>query len=124
MKYYGIALIVIVSILTVILVINKQINENINYEIIKDLNVVTTKSAPERGYQVIEKENSYYLVIYYGEVPTYYSSLNIDKVLIRNTTIKVTVSLPEDEGMGDAISYPKAIIKFDKEPKKIKISYK
>lgn len=124
MKKYKVILFVIVLVLAVFLVINFWPKENINYEIIRDLNVITTERITDRGYEITKKDDSYYLVIYYGEVNTYYTSLNVDKVNVINNTVKVVVSLPKSEGMGEAFSYPKAIIKLDKEPKKVKITYR
>ena len=33
------------------------------------------------------------------------------------------IKLPENEGVGDAFSYPIAVIKYNKKPEKIKIIY-
>lgn len=123
-------LIIGVIILCVILVAyvtnNKQENTNMNYEIITDRSIINQLKVgnDDRGYELIEQDNFYYVIIHYGEQPSYYSTLKITKVEIDGKKVKITVALPKDEGMGDAFSYPKAIIRFDQKPEKIDISYK
>ena len=129
MKKYGlivtIILILILIVITGVLLKKYKNNETINYEIITDTSAIEgTKSENDRGYEVVEKDNEYYLIIYHGEEPTYYSKLEVLNVEIKGKNVEVTVRLPKHEGMGDAFSYPKAVIKLDKEPEKINIIYK
>ena len=104
----------------------KQENTNMNYEIITDRNIINELKVGnnDRGYELIEQDNFYYVIIHYGEQPTYYSTLKITNVEINGKKVKITVALPEGEGMGDAFSYPKAVIRFDLKPEKVYISYK
>ena len=120
------AIILIAIIISLIVILNKQDEAPIiSYEVVtNEVNISGTKDKKDRGYEIVEKDNNYYLIIYYGEQNSYYSSLEVIEISIKNEDIKVTVGLPKNEGMGDAFSYPKAIIKFDKEPNKIGVIYK
>ena len=78
---------------------------NMNYEIISNTNWVKwNKSKNNRGYEVVEQNSEYYLIIYYGEMPVYYSSLDVLNVEIKGQDVKVYVKLLENEGIGDAFS--------------------
>lgn len=124
-------LIITIIILGIILIIsirpnNKKVS-SMNYEIITDrdiINELKINNDKDRGYEIVQQDNFYYLIIKYGEEPTYYSKLEVTEVKIDGRNLKVYVKLPEDEGMGDAFSYPKAIIKLDQEPEKVDIRYK
>lgn len=100
----------------------------LKYEILKrPENFVEARSIKERGYNIITKDGEYYLVICYGEQSTYYSYLKVSNVKTSGYSIEVTVKLPDrDEyaSVGEAISYPKAVIKFNAKPKNIKVIYK
>lgn len=100
----------------------------LKYEILKrPENFVEARSIKERGYNIITKDGEYYLVICYGEQSTYYSYLKVSNVKTSGYSVEVTVKLPDrDEyaSVGEAISYPKAVIKFNAKPKNIKVIYK
>lgn len=101
----------------------------INYEIITDKEIIKAlelEDKKEKCHEIIRKDNIYYLIIHYEEIPAYYSKLEVISVDIDGNKIEVKVKLPEGgfEGKGEAFSYPKAVIKLDKEPEKINIIYK
>ena len=106
----------------------KNKNFKLKYEILKrPENFVEARSIKERGYNIITKDGEYYLVICYGEQSTYYSYLKVSNVKTSGYSVEVTVKLPDrDEyaSVGEAISYPKAVIKFNAKPKNIKVIYK
>ena len=135
MKKRGLIILLIILLIVIITMIiamitilnNKESNNEINleYEIISDTSHIEgSKNRRERGNEIIQKDDDYYLIIYYGEQHTYYSSLEVSSVKIQGDDVKVTVKLPNNEGMGDAFSYPKAVIKFNKKPNNVKVTYK
>ncbi len=118
----GIALIIIIFL--IVFLLRKDNDKIMNYVIITNANSIKgTLDEKTRGYEVVEENNEYYLIIYNGEESVYYSSLEVLDVEIKNQKVNITVKLPDDEGMGEAFSYPKAVIKFDKEPKKVRVTY-
>ena len=106
----------------------KSSNEKtkVNYEVITDKNIINEfeYKSKKRKYEIIEKDNYYYVVISYGEEPNYYSKLDVTNVVIKDKNVDITVELPKGEGLGDAFSYPQAVIKFDLKPEKINVTYK
>ena len=101
-------------------------NMKLEYEVVKDINSFELNSidVSRKGNELIEKDGNYYLLIKYGSSPAYYSHLEVLNVNIKSNDITISVSLPKDEGTGDAFSYPYAIIKLNKEPDSIKVIYK
>ena len=98
-----------------------------NYEVITDAEIINSlniKSSYEIKYEVKEVDGEYYIVVHYGEQPNYYNSLDVAKVNITSSKITIEVSLPKGQGMGDALSYPYAVIKVFKKPNKIVVKYK
>lgn len=125
-------IIILTSIIT-LFILSACANENnkktsdINYEIITDKNFANplqVSNKTDRGYEIIEQDDFYYLVIRYGEENVYFSKLDVTKVEVDGKNIKVWVKLPETEGIGEAFSYPNAIIKLDEKPEKVKVVYK
>ena len=102
-----------------------QNKEGINYEVITDKQIINQigNNSKERGYELIEKNGYYYLIITYGEQPTFYDMLEVTKVKSFGKIVDISVSLPKNSGFGDAFSYPKALIRFDQKPEKIFINY-
>lgn len=99
---------------------------NMVYEVIEDRDVIDQleiEDKKNRGYEVIQQDDYYYLVIKHGEESVCYSKLEVNKVEVNGNNIEVHVQLPKGEGMGDAFSYPKAIIKLNQKPGKVKIRY-
>ena len=127
MKKYRIIIAIVLIMIVLIagyLINRKGSNAKINYEIIpkeKENYIEGTKSKYKRGYEVIEKDNEYYLIIYGGE-RTSTDELEVLNVETKRRNVKVTVRIIE--GYGDAFSYPRAIIKFDKKPNKVNVIYK
>ena len=93
---------------------------DMNYEIVSQDALPDTARSSERGYEII-KHDAYYLVIHYGEMPVYYPGLDVKGVEVNGDSIKVSVELMAG-GMGDAFSYPSAVIKLDRMPKQININ--
>ena len=116
----GLLLVVIASVFFY-LRMNKDID--IEYEVVYQVNgLKIDESKKERDYEVIEHENNYYVVIYYGQVETYYSYLEVLDVKIKGKVVTISVDLPK-EGHGDVASYPYAIVKLNKKPSKTNIKY-
>lgn len=130
MKKIWILIACIIIVLGAILIINIKSDDeqtsDINYEIITDRSIIRDleiNDAKKRGHEIIEKDGSYYLIINYGERSNYYSKLDVVNVEVNGKKLKVTVKLPDGEGMGEAFSYPNAIIKLDEKPEKVDIKY-
>lgn len=51
----------------------------------------------------------------------FFNYLEVTDIKINKENVTIKVKLPDNDGMGDAFSYPKAIIKFNKKPHNIKI---
>ena len=100
----------------------------LEYEILKKPeSFIEARNIKKRGYEIITKNGEYYLAICYGEQSTYYSYLEVSDVKASGYSVVVTVKLPDRDinaSVGEAISYPKAIIKFNKKPKNIWVIYK
>ena len=127
MKKIVLILILAVLILGAFLFINKNDEKiQMSYEIITDQNVIDEFEYKSKKwkYEIIEKDNYYYVVISYGEDPNYYSKLDVTNVTIKNKNVDITVELPNGEGIGDAFSYPQAVIRFNLKPEKINVFYK
>ncbi len=113
-----------VCLVGVILFLYKENNNNVTlkYEILNEVGSIKgTKNGYVRDYEIIEKNNEYYLIIYGGEQPT---TDTLEVLSVKSNQKNVEIEVRINPGFGDAFSYPKAIIKFDKEPKKISIIYK
>lgn len=130
MKKICIVIIVIIILVLGIVVISGITKEdevsNMVYEVIEDIDVIDQleiEDKKNRGYEVIQQDDDYYLVIKHGEESVCYSKLEVNKVEVNGNNIEVHVQLPKGEGMGDAFSYPKAIIKLNQKPGKVKIRY-
>lgn len=129
-KVYILIFVIIVIIIGGIFLLRNKSNEekmqNINYEIITDRNIIRQlkiSDNDDRGYEIVEYDNFYYLIIRYGLESVYYNKLVVVKVEVNGKNLKIQVELPENEGVGEAFSHPKAIIKLDQKPEKIQIEY-
>ena len=122
-------IIIISSIVIVLLLVVGSLlifTGNVSYEIVDDIKVVggfDIEDATIKSYDVIEKDDEYYLVICYGEQTTYYSTIEVTNVKVTGKVVIVDVKLPEDEGIGEAFTYPKTAIKFDKKPLFVKVNF-
>ena len=131
MKKISILIIVVIILVVGILAVNTvpkkaEVSINFVYEVIEDRSVIRQleiKDEKTQGYEIIQQNADYYLVIKYGEESNYYSKLEVNKVEWNGNKLKVNVQLPENEGMGEAFSYPKAVIKLNQKPKSVKIVY-
>lgn len=131
MKKISILIIVVIILVVGILAVNTvpkkaEVSINFVYEVIEDRSVIRQleiKDEKTQGYEIIQQNADYYLVIKYGKESNYYSKLEVNKVEWNGNKLKVNVQLPENEGMGDAFSYPKAVIKLNQKPKSVKIIY-
>ena len=131
MKKISILIIVVIILVVGILAVNTvpkkaEVSTNFVYEVIEDRSVLDQleiEDKKNRGYEVIQQDDYYYLVIKHGEESVCYSKLEVNKVEVNGNNIEVHVQLPKGEGMGDAFSYPKAIIKLNQKPGKVKIRY-
>lgn len=131
MKKISILIIVVIILVVGILAVNTvpkkaEVSTNFVYEVIEDRSVIDQleiEDKKNRGYEVIQQDDDYYLVIKHGEESVCYSKLEVNKVEVNGNNIEVHVQLPKGEGMGDAFSYPKAIIKLNQKPGKVKIRY-
>ena len=100
--------------------------KSIGYEIITNPTLIASfdvEDAKERGYEIVERDDTYYLVICYGEESVYYSGLEVKNVKVKGKVAMVDVKLPEGEGIGEAFSYPKAVIRFDKKPLLVRVNF-
>ena len=90
----------------------------LEYEILKNpASFVEARDIKKRGYEIIKKDGEYYLVVCYGEQSSYYSYAVVDKIIVNGSSVVVTIKLPDRDinaSVGEAFSYPKAIIKFNK----------
>ena len=50
-------------------------------------------------------------------------TVEVSNVSVTGKIVTVDVNLPRDEGLGDAFSYPKAAIKFDKKPLIVRVNF-
>ena len=101
--------------------------KSIGYEIITNPTLIASfdvEDAKERGYEIVERDDTYYLVICYGEESVYYSGLEVKNVKVKGKVAMVDVKLPEGEGIGEAFSYPKAAVRFDKKPILVRVNFK
>lgn len=118
----AIIIVVIVIVATLFLFTGKSIG----YEIITNPTLIASfdvENAKERGYEIIERDNEYFLVICYGEETVYYSGLEVKNVKVKGKVAIVDVKLPDGEGIGEAFSYPKAVIRFDKKPLLVRVNF-
>ena len=100
----------------------------LTYEIVeRPESFVEARVIKERGYKIIEKDSEYYLVVCYGEKNTYYSYAEVSNVKVIGSSITVTIKLPDRDinaSVGEAFSYPKAILKLNKKPSYVHVIYK
>lgn len=97
----------------------------IGHEIITNETLIASfdvENARERGYEVIERDDTFFVVINWGEENTYYSKLEITKVNVKGKVATIGVKLPK-EGQGDSFSYPKAVVRFDKKPTLVRVNF-
>ena len=122
-------IIMVTSIIVVLLLVVGALfifTGDVSYEIVGDVKLVGSfdiEDATVKSYDVVKKDNEYYLVICYGEQPTFYSTVEVSNVSVTGKIVTVDVNLPRDEGLGDAFSYPKAAIKFDKKPLIVRVNF-
>ena len=118
-------IIIVIGAVLYFIINNKNINDgSLEYEILDQNDFITGNNDETiRGYEIVEKDNYYYLIIYHGEEPTSFDDLKVLSVGIRKEHVTVEVQLPVG-GIGDAFSYPKAQIRFNKMPKNVKIIHK
>lgn len=114
--------IIVIGALIYIICDKKNVNDgSLEYEILDQSDFITGNNSEKiRGYEIVKKNNYYYLIIYHGEEPVYFDDLKVLNVGIRKEHVTVEVQLPFG-GFGDAFSYPKAQIKFNKMPKSVKV---
>ena len=127
MKKYLIEIIILIVVIGISLMPSSNIDSGINYEVITELATIqdlNISKSTSRKYEIIEKNEEYYIIIHYGEEPTYYSNLQVENVTVNKKSITIEVKLPKNEGMGDAFSYPIAVIRVDQKPENINIKYK
>lgn len=101
-------------------------SNDVSYEVVGDIKLIGSfdiEDATIKSYDLVEKDNEYYLIICYGEQPTFYSTIEVSNVKVNGKIVTVDVNLPKDEGLGDAFSYPKTAIKFDKKPLFVKVNF-
>lgn len=100
--------------------------KSVGYEIITNDTLIASfdvDNAQERGYEIVERDDTFYLVINWGEESQYYSKLEVTKVKVKGKVATVSVKLPKGEAAGDAFSYPKAVVRFDEEPSLVRVSF-
>ena len=124
-------ILLIIAMMIVLIVIASTIflfaGKPIAHEIITNPSLVASfdvKDARQRGYEIIERNNTYYLVICYGESTVYYSALEVTNVKVKGKVAIVDVKLSEKEGIAEAFSYPKAAVRFDKKPIVVRVNFK
>ena len=124
-----IMLIVVITILSTITIYVRNVLLDINYSdleytiLSREEFIDGEKSDKNRGYEIVENNNEYYLIIYHGEEPVVFGDLEVLSVEIDKGNVKVEVRLPFG-GAYDAFSYPKAEIKFNKKPRRVKVIHK
>ena len=124
MKKILLILVLILIILAILITFILIKSTDLKYEVLSKASLVTgTKDGKSRGDELVEMDNDYYLIIYYGEVSVNYSSIEVYDIISLGNNVIVKVRLPENDGFGDAFSYPKAIIKFNNKPNILKIIY-
>lgn len=99
---------------------------DISYEVVSDTKLIGSfdiEDATEKSYNLVEQDGEYYLIICYGEQTTFYSTVEVSNVKLNGKIVTVDVNLPKDEGIGEAFSYPKTAIKFDKRPFLIQVNF-
>lgn len=124
---------VIVSILVLIIIgvicfltfrnIDHTETEDINYEVLSRSEYTAILEIGDKEkptYEIIDADDTYYLIIYHGEEPTYFPELDVMNVEVNGKDIEVTVKL-HGIGEGDAFSYPVAVLKLDAKPENIEI---
>ena len=100
--------------------------KTIGHEIIINESLIASfdiENARDRGYEIIERDDTFYLVINWGEVSQYYSKLEVTKVNVKGKVANVSVRLPKVDVAGDALSYPKAVVRFDEKPSLVRVSF-
>lgn len=128
-KNIFIIIIILVIGLALYSIIKNNVNEDkktyIDYEVVKELNDLNIEinNKKERGYEIIQQDEAYYLVIKHGEEPTYFDGLEVVDITGNSKKMNVHVKLI-GAGIGDAFSYPKAIIKLKQKPEQVNIIYK
>ena len=123
-------IILIVAIILVLAMIGITLylftGKSVGYEIITNDTLVASfdiENARDRGYEIVERDDTFYLVINWGEVSQYYSKLEVTKVNVKGKVATVSVRLPKVEVAGDALSYPKAVVRFDEKPSLVRVSF-
>lgn len=124
-----IALIVFLTVAVYIFNLKASSDDEIksNYEVITDSEVIhnlNISRSETRKYEELEVEGEHYIIVYYGECPHYFNTLDVTNVKITGSKITIDVKLPTGEGVGDAFSYPYAVIKVDKKFERIVVNYK
>lgn len=122
-------IVIISSILVVLLLVVGCLfifTGDVSYEVVSDIKMIGSfdiEDATVKSYDLVKKDNDYYLVICYGEQSVFYSTVEVSNVDINGRIVTVDVNLPKDEGVGEAFSYPKTVIKFDKRPLFVKVNF-
>ena len=122
-------LLVIISLVSLILIISciYALTGKIKYEIVENTKLIASfdiENATEKSYNVVEKDNEYYLVICYGEQNKYYQTIEIENIKVTGKIIIVDVNLKEEENQIEMNSYPRTAIKLNKKPIYTKVNYK
>lgn len=122
-------IVIISSILVVLLLVIGCLfvfTGDVSYEVVSDVKLIGSfdiEDATIKSYDLVEKDGEYYLVICYGEQSTFYSTVEVSNVKVNGKIVTVDVNLPKDEGFGDAFSYPKTAVKFNKKPLFVSVNF-
>lgn len=124
-------IILIVAIILVLAMIGITLylftGKSVGYEIITNDTLIASfdiENARDRGYEIVERDDTFYLVINWGEESQYYSKLEVTKVKVKGKVATVSVKLPKSEdGLRYAFSYPKAVVRFDNKPLLVRVSF-
>ncbi len=124
------SIILIIAIVIVVAMIGATLflftGKTVGYEIITNKSLIASfdvENAQDRGYEIVERDNTYYLVINWGEESQYYSQVEVTKVNVKGKVATVSVKLPKGDVAGDAISYPKAVVRFDEKPSLVRVNF-
>ena len=97
-------IILIVAIILVLAMIGITLylftGKSVGYEIITNDTLIASfdiENARDRGYEIVERDDTFYLVINWGEVSQYYSKLEVTKVNVKGKVATVSVRLPKVE---------------------------
>lgn len=119
-----IAIVIVVAMIGVTLYLFAS--KSIGHEIITNETLIASfdvENARERGYEIVERDDTFYVVINWGEESAYYSKLEVTKVNVKGKVATISVKLPESEGQEDAFSYPKGVVRFDKKPVLVRVNF-